>query len=85
MKKYIKLDNKQFNEHLKDGMVKTCVMMLRQVCPYTLEYATAYTRLYWQIVRLQQNVGPLANDVYLELLTLNHPMYYDPKGGVQNE
>lgn len=83
--KYEVLDSKIFHQHCKDGMIYTCINMLKRVNPFTPVYAKAYYNLCAMIIRLQQNVGPIANHVYLEFLTLNRPLFDFMKGGVHNE
>ena len=64
-----------FNQHLKDGMIKTCVLMLHSESYTTPLYYDLYLSLTQMIIKLQQNVGALAHDVYVSYLMLPRPIY----------
>ncbi len=85
--KFSKFDRDLFYRHLKDGMIRTCVTLLRAQGDFkTEEYCKMYLSLCSMIIRLQQNVGSLNSQVYLDFIQLREPLVSAfSKGGVDNE
>ena len=68
--------------HIKDGMIKDAVHILRRIGCDSPFYARLYIYLLQMAVKLQNNCGPLSQDVYIDMFMLNFPAAKDTKGGV---